>query len=81
MLPGRYYIKRAIFVLAIVLITLELPGALETTGNSGTPHKVLIAKEDTGYKKRLMNELINELDGIDPADYNAVFGFAGNCSI
>jgi hypothetical protein len=54
--------KKRLMILMTVFIIVGVSGAAEMYGNSNSANKVLIAKEDTGYKKRLVRELVSRLE-------------------
>ncbi|MDF1567726.1 MAG: hypothetical protein RQ801_08250 [Spirochaetaceae bacterium] len=54
--------KRLIAASVLVLMALNLIGAVESFGNARAENRVLIAKENTRYKSRLIDTLIEKLD-------------------
>jgi hypothetical protein len=54
--------KRLIAASALALMALSLIGAVESFGNARAENRVLIAKENTRYKSRLIDTLIEKLD-------------------
>ncbi len=54
--------KKGLLILFITIIAVVSSGASETFGNSNSSRRVLIVKEDTGYKKRLIRELVSRLE-------------------
>jgi hypothetical protein len=54
--------KRLIAASALALLALNLIGAVESFGNARAENRVLIAKENTRYKSRLIDTLIEKLD-------------------
>jgi len=54
--------KRLIAASALVFMALNLIGAVESFGNARAENRVLIAKENTRYKSRLIDTLIEKLD-------------------
>lgn len=54
--------KKGLLVMFIVTIVIAAAGAAEEFGNKDSAKRVLIAKEDTGYKKRLVRELVSRLE-------------------
>lgn len=54
--------KKVFLIFFMVLIIIGTSVAAESYGNSNATRRVLIAKEDTGYKKRLIKELVSQLE-------------------
>lgn len=54
--------KRLMAASVLALMALNLIGAMESYGNARAENKVLIAKENTRYKSRLIDTLIEKLD-------------------
>lgn len=54
--------KKGMIILIILSAIIGISGAAEMFGSSNSSKRVLIAKEDTGYKKRLVRELVSRLE-------------------